>query len=643
MFVRGSSVISTDSAASLFWDKYLEFELTHFASASVQAGLQVLPPPYTGTLIGGVYALVLSLPLRDLDKYWTSFSQKFAINYPLNYIASPQEAEEYTATYPKDIPADRATFIAQDGTQQTMTLTQYCNEWEIEQRRTLLAKREYTFRQSLGLRDEKNLFEYAISRPYFHVAPLTAPELSNWSNFLDHMETKLMRSFHSAHGPRADIAIDAMDQLLLTDTLKLYERCVIPCAQYYEFWDRYAHFLEQLGEPVRAIEVRERALVFMQRNVVAGADLPEGPQAAQAAVQECMAALGELEEKQGRAKEARVWLQQAVSVPLARSAAAAAPYLEARLAQIQFERRQWRVSHPAATVFEQGSEVYQLYTQALEALHPRHALAYTKAFTFLTLHFVQFNLNQVLFVSEEERATKVRALFEAAAACMNPEPVAAPVPTTGDGTAAAAAAAPGADAPSVVPRLPASKQYLVFWLAFVEFESTVARSPVATLVALYERALTARQPVADAVLQANPHLLAGGASGLSDLSRKQLWTSFVAMMEDRATDIKEVERVKAAARRATVAAAPMAAPALLSVLGKRKNATSPLPLQMAPTKRLAPTPVAPAYGHAHAYPPQRPAYGGGYGGGYGQPNAYHAPPPQQYHQQPPQQYGQQQY
>jgi pre-mRNA-processing factor 39 len=197
VFVRGSSVLSTDSAASLFWDKYLEFELTQFASPAVQAQLQVLPPPYSGTLIGGVYALVLSLPLRDLDKYWLSFSQKFAVNYPLNYIASPQEAEEYTAAYPKDIPADRATYIAPDGTQQTMTLTVLCDDWENKQRRTLLAKREYTFRVSLALRDEKHLFEYAISRPYFHVAPLTPPELANWNNFLDHMETKLMRSTRS--------------------------------------------------------------------------------------------------------------------------------------------------------------------------------------------------------------------------------------------------------------------------------------------------------------------------------------------------------------------------------------------------------------------------------------------------------------
>jgi hypothetical protein len=164
VFVRGSSVLSTDSTASPFWDKYLEFELAQFSLPSVQEQLQLLPPPYTGTLIGGLYALIISLPLKDVDRFWASFSQRFAAHYPLNWLASPEEAAHFTAEYPSAVPN------GPDGTPVAASLTDYVNAWEAEQRASLLAKREYSFRIAISLRDEKALFEAAISRPYFHTA-----------------------------------------------------------------------------------------------------------------------------------------------------------------------------------------------------------------------------------------------------------------------------------------------------------------------------------------------------------------------------------------------------------------------------------------------------------------------------------------
>lgn len=622
VFIRGSSAISTDSGASAFWDKYLEFELTQFASAPVQAQLQLLPPPYTGTLIGGVYAQILSLPLRDLEKFWSSFASKFAVNYPLNYLASTEEAAEYTAAYPKEVPVERQTVTLADGSQQTVTLTQYCNEWELEQRRQLLAKREYTFRASLALRDEKYMFEQAISRPYFHVAPLSPPEIANWNAFLDFMEGKLMRTFNAAHPPVAGQTqptptMDRMDQLLLNDTLKLYERCVIPCAAYYEFWDRYAHFLDQLNEPLRAIEVRHRAITFMKRNVVGGA--------APTPLQECMVALGELEEREGQVDKAREWFQQAVQIEPAQAATlapttaaseidAATPLLEAILAQIRFERRQWLTAHPAAHLFEQASQVVQLFQSAIERLKPTTSLQHTKSYIHLVQEYVHFSLTQVLFISDEERLTKVRALFDAAAEFLFPKPVTTTVetlagPPAADGT-------PGAPASSVthttVPRLIASKQYLLFWLAYVEFETTVARSPLSTLIAIYDRALVTKADLPPVVAAANPTL--PGASGLSDVSRKQLWASYIATVEERATSVAEIDRVRQAAKQALSYLTHAAAPQILSVLGKRKHAATPQPPAIAPAKRpMAPAPPAQRYGGYGAGGYGQAAYGQGYG------------------------------
>lgn len=59
-------------------------------------------------------------------------------------------------------------------------------------------------------RGHRQPFEDGIKRPYFHVKPLDAGQLANWSRYLDFMDKK----------GDAGAAV------------RLYERCVVPCASY---------------------------------------------------------------------------------------------------------------------------------------------------------------------------------------------------------------------------------------------------------------------------------------------------------------------------------------------------------------------------------------------------------------------------
>jgi pre-mRNA-processing factor 39 len=61
-----------------------------------------------------------------------------------------------------------------------------------------------------------------IKRPYFHVKPLERGQLKNWKAYLE---------FEIEHG-----------QQLRIDTL--FERCLIACALYDEYWLLYAQHLE---------------------------------------------------------------------------------------------------------------------------------------------------------------------------------------------------------------------------------------------------------------------------------------------------------------------------------------------------------------------------------------------------------------
>ena len=84
-------------------------------------------------------------------------------------------------------------------------------------------------------------YESEIKRPYFHVTDIDDTQLSNWRKYLDYEETE------------GDYA----------RTQFLYERCLVACAHYAEFWLRYARWM--LGQPNKEEEVRniyQRASCF---------------------------------------------------------------------------------------------------------------------------------------------------------------------------------------------------------------------------------------------------------------------------------------------------------------------------------------------------------------------------------------------
>lgn len=75
-------------------------------------------------------------------------------------------------------------------------------------------------------------YESEIKRPYFHVTELEETQLINWRKYLD---------FEEVEGD-------------YNRAVFLYERCLVTCANYDEFWLRYARWL--LAQPGKEEEVR---------------------------------------------------------------------------------------------------------------------------------------------------------------------------------------------------------------------------------------------------------------------------------------------------------------------------------------------------------------------------------------------------
>jgi len=72
-------------------------------------------------------------------------------------------------------------------------------------------------------------YEDAIKRPYFHMKPLERGQLKNWTEYLEFEENQLKK--------KSDQDKDFSNLTIL------FERCMIACALYEEFWMKYAEWL----------------------------------------------------------------------------------------------------------------------------------------------------------------------------------------------------------------------------------------------------------------------------------------------------------------------------------------------------------------------------------------------------------------
>ncbi|XP_039338625.1 pre-mRNA-processing factor 39-like isoform X1 [Mauremys reevesii] len=89
-------------------------------------------------------------------------------------------------------------------------------------RELVISIRQQVYTQNEAEVSKRWNFEEGIKRPYFHVKPLERAQLKNWRDYLDY---EITSGSHER-------------------TIVLFERCVIACALYEEFWIKYTKYLE---------------------------------------------------------------------------------------------------------------------------------------------------------------------------------------------------------------------------------------------------------------------------------------------------------------------------------------------------------------------------------------------------------------
>ncbi|KAJ6654268.1 hypothetical protein lerEdw1_007365 [Lerista edwardsae] len=184
--------------------------------------------------VTAVYDRVLTMPTQLYSHHWEKFKEHMASHSPRDICSTEEllwlqskltseagtktaEAEAEEAPPGEDMPLKvEAKMEAGDG-------SHVLGHLDPDKLRELaISVRQPIFAQNEAEVSKRWNFEEGIKRPYFHVKPLERAQLRNWRDYLD---------FEMANGSHER-------------TIVLFERCVIACALYEEFWIKYTRYLE---------------------------------------------------------------------------------------------------------------------------------------------------------------------------------------------------------------------------------------------------------------------------------------------------------------------------------------------------------------------------------------------------------------
>ncbi|XP_020529183.1 pre-mRNA-processing factor 39 isoform X1 [Amborella trichopoda] len=224
LFERGLAYVGTDYQSYPFWDKYIEYEFSQ----------------QEWSRLAMIYTRILENPINQLDRYFNSFKE-LAGSRPLSELQTAEEAAITAASAEPGVQGGEEGEGPRDGVEQEFPKSTLSESEELEKYITI---REDMYKKAKELDLQIRDFEAAIKRPYFHVKPLDDIQLANWHNYLDFIE-------------RGDD---------FNKVVKLYERCLIACANYSEYWIRYVLCMEASGSMELASNALARATqVFVKR------------------------------------------------------------------------------------------------------------------------------------------------------------------------------------------------------------------------------------------------------------------------------------------------------------------------------------------------------------------------------------------
>ncbi|XP_031397163.1 uncharacterized protein LOC116208073 isoform X2 [Punica granatum] len=208
LFKRAISFVGKDYSCHSLWDLHIEFEFSqqHWSS------------------LAHIFIQTLRFPTKRLHHYYESFQKLVTIweeemeTQKISAVGPKPEADldnVAQASYGDEEICDVISKLLHSSDGHTMSR-------ELQKYKAI---GERLYKNSCLLDEKIVCFESNIHRSYFHVKPLDTSQLENWHKYLDFVEAQ--KDFDWV--------------------VKLYERCLIPAANYCEFWMRYVAYMESKG------------------------------------------------------------------------------------------------------------------------------------------------------------------------------------------------------------------------------------------------------------------------------------------------------------------------------------------------------------------------------------------------------------
>lgn len=195
--------------------------------------------------IVAIYDRLLATPTQGYKTHWENF-RELVNNNPVHKLTTVNEFKKLRDEVRKDV-ADSKAVDADDQVPpgEDEPNDHVRSEEEADAiRKIIISKRKKINKATVEMINKRWSFEEGIKRPYFHVKQLERIQLKNWKEYLD---------FEIEQGDRKRVLV-------------LFERCLIACALYEEFWFKLIRYLEvNRDDPEfeeRARDVFERACII---------------------------------------------------------------------------------------------------------------------------------------------------------------------------------------------------------------------------------------------------------------------------------------------------------------------------------------------------------------------------------------------
>ncbi|XP_070843115.1 pre-mRNA-processing factor 39 isoform X2 [Chaetodon trifascialis] len=203
----------TDFRSDRLWESFVNWETEQQKLANVTA----------------IYDRILGIPTQLYSQHFQSFKDHVQNNNPKHFLSEEEfvqlRLELSKASLVAMVCEGEETPVAQEelppGTEDLSDPAKRVTEIE-NMRHKVIEARQEVFNHNEQEVSKRWAFEEGIKRPYFHVKALEKTQLNNWKEYLD---------FEIENGTPERVVV-------------LFERCLIACALYEEFWTKYAKYLE---------------------------------------------------------------------------------------------------------------------------------------------------------------------------------------------------------------------------------------------------------------------------------------------------------------------------------------------------------------------------------------------------------------